>query len=234
MCHLKYIYEKRNFSDQPGSPDDRSADSLQLLLWTPKSNCAIQVLRFTPTLRHSGTEGKTTTRDTKISLGYGRKSLGPKLGPGPISFPRENSCPCDIGNLKVLKYDQRALQTQNASQRDIALKSTSVMMNRFTDLQISTAQHDDWPPLRARQKLGRSGGNVDGWSPKGVHVGVRRAPLLPLDPWSLSYVEVDCLSLRMCTRSERTGRPGKEEKRISRDTPFKAVCASTNEYHVRP
>jgi hypothetical protein len=64
MCHLKYIYEKRNFSDQPGSPDDRSADSLQLLLWTPKSNCAIQVLRFTPTLRHSGTEGK----DDKLGI----------------------------------------------------------------------------------------------------------------------------------------------------------------------
>lgn len=119
--------------------------------------------KFFGLLRHSDTPAqkeKTTTRDTKISLGYGRKSLGPKLGPGPISFPRENSCPCDIGNLKVLKYDQRALQTQNASQRDIALKSTSVMMNRFTDLQISTAQHDDWPPLRARQKLGRSGGGM--------------------------------------------------------------------------
>lgn len=116
------------------SPDDQTSAS-RFLLCTPRCNCAIQdsfFWPFTPTLRERRKKYKLGIAK---NLGYGRKSLGPKLGPGSISSPRENLILSIhhvlLKNLKVLKYDQRVLQTQNESQRDIALKSTPVIqMNR--------------------------------------------------------------------------------------------------------
>lgn len=86
---------------------------------------------------------------------------------------------------------------------------------------------------------GALGENVDGWSPKGVHV-LRRTPLLPLDPRSLSYVLWSWLLEfeRKCV-SERAGLKelkdlGKKKSASPETGPSKPFANPPTEYHVRP
>ena len=175
--------EKHNLPEgQPGSPDD-----LTLGLPTPSNfyfghrrwiaPSQNSLLRFTPTPRHSEKEGKfdTSSAYQEISRLWPEIS-GAETRPGSRFFSAEKiHVHTDVIEIpKVLKYDRCVLQAPNASQWDIALKSILV-----SDDQSSMTQHGDWPLLRARQKLGRSGGMwTDLWSPKGVHVVVRRTPLV--------------------------------------------------------
>lgn len=77
--------------------------------------------------------------------------------------------------LKILKYDQRVLQTQK-SKRGIGLKSTPVILTNRV-LQYRTMIGYFTSTVEARAPLGGMWTGL--WSPKGVHVVVRRAPLFP-------------------------------------------------------